>query len=180
MKKVEYPHKRKLLLAATLSVAGQVSAIAFMLRATPYSTFVFMTFGAGMIALGIAIFGYVVFKDVKARARSVTERRFGKGEFVFHEGDAGDRIYVVKSGEVEVVRERAEQGEILIARVGKGEYFGEMALLTDAPRSASVRAATDVTTLAIERDDFYALFSGIPAFQKSITAVMEERTRTKR
>jgi CRP-like cAMP-binding protein len=66
---------------------------------------------------------------------------------------------------------------VVLARLGKGAYFGEMTLLSQAqaPRNASVRAATEVTALAIERDDFHALFSSIPAFEKSIRDVLKER-----
>ena len=169
------PHARRLTLAGILSVTGQLTAIAFMLRTTPYTTFAFMTFGAAMIVAGMLLFAWVMFEDLTARARSLVESRFRGGEFVFRQGDAGDRIYVVKSGEVEVVRDDPEKGEVVLARLGKGAYFGEMALLSQAPRNASVRAATEVTALAIERDDFRALFSSIPAFEKSIRDVLKER-----
>lgn len=166
---------RLLTLAGILSVAGQLSAIAFMLRTTPYTTFIFMTFGAAMIVAGMALFGWVLFKDLSARARSLVESRFQAGEFIFRQGDAGDRIYVLKSGEVEVIRQDPEKGEVVLARLAKGTYFGEMALLSNAPRNASVRAATDGTALAIERADFHTLFSSVPAFEKSIRDVLKER-----
>jgi len=166
---------RRLMLAGGLSVAGQLTAIAFMLRTTPYTTFVFMTFGALMVVAGMLIFAWVLFDELSARAHSLAENRFQSGDFVFRQGDAGDRIYVVKSGEVEVVRDDPEKGEVVLARLGKGAYFGEMALLSKAPRNASVRAVTEVTALAIEREDFHALFSSIPAFEHSIRDVLKQR-----
>jgi CRP/FNR family cyclic AMP-dependent transcriptional regulator len=171
---------RRLTLAGVLSVVGQATAIAFMLRTTPYTTFAFMTFGSLMIVAGMLLFAWVLFDDLIARAHSVAERSFRSGEFVFRQGDAGDRIYVVKSGEVEVVRDDPEKGEVVLARLGKGAYFGEMALLSEAPRNASVRAATDLTALAIERDDFHSLFSSIPAFEHSIREVLKQRARPDR
>ena len=173
-------YARRLMLAGMLSVVGQVTAIAFMLRTTPYTTFAFMTLGAAMILAGMALLAHVLYEDLMARAQSVTERSFRSGEVVFRQGDVGDRIYVVKSGDVEVVREDPEKGEVLLARLGKGAYFGEMALLTDAPRNASVRAVGDVTTLAIARDDFHSLFSSIPAFEHSIRQVLKERAQPDR
>lgn len=175
MKTPSYPYTRMLILAASLSLVGQVTAIAFMLWTNPYTTFVFMTFGAGMILLGMSVFGFAMFKEIKARAESLMERTFQAGEYVFHQGDVGDRIYIVKSGEVEVVREDPEKGEAIVARLGEGEFFGEMALLSDAPRNASIRAAKNVTTLSIARQDFYSLYSSIPAFQESILAAMARR-----
>ncbi|MBI4027280.1 MAG: cyclic nucleotide-binding domain-containing protein [Verrucomicrobia bacterium] len=177
MKNREYPYAKHLTLAGALSVAGQMTAIVFMLRANPHTTFAFMTFGSGMILTGIVIFGYVMFRDIKARTQSVIEQRFQAGEFVFRQGDSGNRIYIVNSGEVEVLRNDPGKGEVLLARLGKGAYFGEMALLTDAPRNASVRAATDATALTISCDDFHSLFSSIPAFQQSIMTVMNQRAQ---
>ena len=131
-----------------------------------------------MILGGMALFAYVMFRDVRSRMRSIAERKYKKGEFVFRQGEIGDRVYVVESGEVEVVREDSDRGDAVVARLGKGEYFGEMALLSDAPRNASVRAVTDeVVTLAIERRDFQSLFSGVPAFKQSVDATMKARGR---
>lgn len=171
---------RRLTLAAVLSVAGQATAIAFMLRTTPYTTFAFMTLGVALIVAGMLLFAWVMLDDLMTRAQSVAERSFKCGELVFRQGDAGDRIYVVKSGEAEVVRDDPDKGEVVIARLGQGAYFGEMALLSDAPRNASVRAVTDLTTLAIERDDFQSLFSSIPAFERSIREVLNQRMRPDR
>ncbi|MBI4860278.1 MAG: cyclic nucleotide-binding domain-containing protein, partial [Candidatus Riflebacteria bacterium] len=76
---------------------------------------------------------------------------------------------------VELVREEPGQGERLIARLGPEEYFGEMALLTDAPRSATVRCVSDVTALFIARQNFLFLYSSIPAMRESIDSVMRKR-----
>lgn len=176
MKMPSFPSARLLILAAILSIIGQISAIVFMLAPNPFSTFAFMTIGAAMILLGMAIFAFVTFRDIRERTESVTEKRFGPGEYVFRQGDVGDRIYVVKTGEVEVIREDPEEGGQLLARLGSGEYFGEMALLSEAPRNASVVAVTEVTTLAISHRDFQSLFSGIPALRQSVDAVMKKRT----
>jgi len=166
---------RLLVVAAVLSIVGQITAIAFMLAPNPFTTFFFMTAGAGMILIGMAIFAIVMFKDIKARTESVTEKRFRAGEYVFHQGEPGDRVYVVKSGELEVIREDPEAGRTVLARLASGEYFGEMALLSQAPRNASVVAVTDVTTLTISHHGFEALFSGIPALRQSIDAVVKKR-----
>ena len=179
MKGYVSPYAGHLMLAALLSIAGQVSAITFMIRPNPYTTFAFMTAGSGMILLGMVVFAYVMFKEIRARTRSITERRFRKGEFVFHQGDVGNRVYIVQSGEVEVIREDPDGSKAAVEHLGKGDYFGEKALLTDAPRRSTVRAVTDITTLAIERRDFHSLFSGIPAFKHSIEVARKKREATK-
>ena len=87
-----YPYTKHLILAGLLSLAGQATAIAFMVRPTPYTTLVFMSVGAGMIMLGIAVFGYVMFKDIRSRMESITERNFQQGDLVFRQGDAADEF----------------------------------------------------------------------------------------
>jgi putative ABC transport system ATP-binding protein len=68
----------------------------------------------------------------------------GPGEVLFRQGQMGDLIYVVGEGELEIVRERADDhGEEAVATVGAGDYFGEIGPLFGLPRSASVRASTD-------------------------------------
>jgi len=67
----------------------------------------------------------------------------GPGEVLFQQGQMGDLIYVVGEGELEIVRERADHGEEVVATVHAGDYFGEIGPLFGLPRSASVRASTD-------------------------------------
>lgn len=178
MKGYASPYAGHLMLAVLLSIAGQVSAITFMIRPNPYTTFAFMTAGSGMILLGMVVFAYAMFREIRARTRSIRERRFRKGEVVFHQGDVGDRVYIVQHGEVEVIRENPDGSKAAVEHLGKGDYFGEKALLTDAPRRSTVRALTDITTLAIERRDFHSLFSGIPAFKHSIEVARKKREAT--
>ena len=79
------------------------------------------------------------------------------GSVVVKQGDAADRFYVIVGGEAEVVSEYAEREEIVLARLGPGEYFGEIGLLQNRPRTATVRAATALELLALEREPFLAL-----------------------
>ncbi len=87
---------------------------------------------------------------LESLARSLSEITLQAGTVIVREGETGDRYYVVSSGEVEVA------GRTL----GPGTGFGEIALLRDVPRTATVTAATDVTLLALERDEFVAAVTG--------------------
>lgn len=95
-----------------------------------------------------------------------------KGEVLFETGEAGDSMFVVVSGEVEVVR-----GGSVIARLGEGECVGEMAALDWEPRSATVRASADTHLVKLERNDLMDLLTDYPELVRSLSRVLVERIR---
>jgi MFS family permease len=92
------------------------------------------------------------------------------GETIVRQGDAGDRFYIVAAGEVEVAIDGTAQGTL-----GTGEHFGEIALLRDVPRTATVTARTDVELFALEREDFLAAVTGHSASAAAAEAVVGTR-----
>jgi NADH dehydrogenase len=104
--------------------------------------------------------------------RAVTMRRqyLEPGEVVFREGDRGDWFYIVLNGEVEV-----RQGDQVLRRLGPGEVFGEIALVSDRPRSASVHTLTAVTLLAVDRDAFQTLFGTLAPLRGFVEQLIQAR-----
>jgi ABC-type multidrug transport system fused ATPase/permease subunit len=92
-------------------------------------------------------------------------------QYVFRQGDPGDRAYVVLHGEVEVVLEQP-QGETVLATLGNTQIFGEMALLASQPRSTSIRCKTDTRLLAIRQDVFVKLVQEDANIALAITRVL--------
>jgi Cyclic nucleotide-binding domain len=86
--------------------------------------------------------------------RHIRTLRFPAGETVVREGDSADRFYIIKEGEVAVTRRDRAGREAALATLGPGQFFGEMGLLEDAPRTASVHAKTDLEVLALDREAF--------------------------
>lgn len=98
--------------------------------------------------------------DLERIAALVSPREIQAGEFLFREGDPGDRFYIVFDGAVEVLKERPLGDHERLAVKRGGEAFGEMSLLNDSARSASVRAVEDTKLLAVARSEFGELLGG--------------------
>lgn len=99
-------------------------------------------------------------------------RTYKPGDVIFRKGDAPDAMYVVLDGIVAIGDE-----EDPIDRVGAGSIFGEMALVDDAPRSATARAETESKVVAISNDRFHALVEETPAFALQVMKIMAARLR---
>ena len=83
------------------------------------------------------------------------EMKFRAGQVIIREGEMGDLFYVITEGHAEVLIRDADGAELILHEVGPGDFFGELSMLTNEPRSARIRAVDAVTTLALERDDFF-------------------------
>ncbi|WP_056793387.1 MULTISPECIES: MFS transporter [unclassified Nocardioides] len=107
---------------------------------------------------------------VESLARSLEPTRFAAGDRILTEGESADRFYVIASGAVDVTRE----GERLRTE-RTGDYFGEIALLRDVPRTASVTAATDVLLLGLARADFLQAVAGVRESARAAEDVVARR-----
>jgi len=101
---------------------------------------------------------------------------FAAGDIILLEGEATNDLLIVRSGKVEVYVSRAEQ-KIRITELGPGSYFGEMSVFDDYPRSANVRAVTDVVTYRIDRNSFRAFLKTNPAALFQMCTVFSHRLR---
>ncbi len=112
----------------------------------------------------VPLFAHLTAPQVAALCRRLRPVRVAAGEAVLRQGEAGDRFYLVRDGELEVRREQGAGGEDeVVARLSRGDTFGEVALLLDVPRTATVRATRDSDLLGLERADFHALLAGVQA-----------------
>jgi NADH dehydrogenase len=105
---------------------------------------------------------------------------FEAGQTVFSEGELGDRVYILISGRAQVVRRRpanvaGDAAEQLLATLGPGECFGEMALLESAPRNATIRCVEPMTVLSIPKREFGLLAANVPGLRASFEQVTARR-----
>jgi CRP/FNR family transcriptional regulator, cyclic AMP receptor protein len=104
--------------------------------------------------------------------REVPTRYFAKGETIFREGEQGDEFFVVVRGQVEI-----KSGNRWFETVGQNGIFGEMALIDDSPRSATVVALTDVTVAPIQEQQFLFMVKHTPFFALRVMRVLANRLR---
>ena len=102
----------------------------------------------------------------------VPTRYFAKGNTIFREGDRGDEFFVVVRGQVEI-----RSGDRSFETLGRNGIFGEMALIDDSPRSATVVALTDVTVAPVKEKQFLFLVKHTPFFALSVMRVLAYRLR---
>ena len=106
----------------------------------------------------------------------LTQAKYTKGDIIFQEGDTPDAVYYIEKGGVEIYRE--QYGErITIARKGEGEVFGEMALVDNKPRSASVMAHSDTTCLILTEKQFQQHMATLDPFILAIVRSMSQTIR---
>jgi NADH dehydrogenase len=104
----------------------------------------------------------------------IRNQHFEPGDIIFQQGDLGDSVYVIEEGECEALREEKGERELLTT-LSRGEYFGEMALLSDRTRNATIRARTAMDVLIIPKGDFNKLRRSVPAFGDVFSELAKRR-----
>jgi len=124
---------------------------------------------------GIPVFAPLDTASLKLLAFSSTYLSFEQGEALCHQGDPGDSVFVVHEGEVDVSLTLPDSGRIQLARLGRNDIFGEMAVLCNLPRTADVHARGPLKVLKIEGDVFLQLVSGNPDAALGMMRMLAER-----
>jgi CRP/FNR family cyclic AMP-dependent transcriptional regulator len=127
----------------------------------------------------IPLFQGLADDDREALAARLTEKTFKAGDIVFSQGDRGSSMYVVQSGAVQIYLPSAtkETPPVVLKDLRTGEYFGELALFDDKPRSASVRALVDTTLMELTREDLGEHLGRSTRAAMTILSEMAERLR---
>src|SRR6478736_3915434 len=107
-------------------------------------------------------------------AAGTRTRRFRRGEIIFHAGDPGNALYIIVSGDVKISLPSEEGDEAILATIGPGDVFGELALLDGAPRSATATALLATEAVILPRDQFRELVATEPAVRDILLASLAE------
>ncbi len=116
-------------------------------------------------------------EDLDHLASSLVERRLAGGEMIFDQGDAGSEMYIVASGHVNIHLPGENSRRVSLKDISVGEYFGELALFDDKPRSASALATTDAVLLELSREVLSSYLERRPRAAMTILRTMAERLR---
>jgi MFS family permease len=122
------------------------------------------------VLASVPIFAPLPGGSLEHLAARLVPLRVDPGTVIVREGDAGDRFYIVAEGELEVSQYGRE-----ISELDAGGYFGEIALLRDVPRTATVTAKTNAVLYALDRDDFLSAVTGHPQSAEAAETVMSAR-----
>ena len=117
---------------------------------------------------------------LRAVAQAAEVVRFGAGEVIVRQGEPGDAVYALSEGTAEVWLEEDAQRPVLLRTMGPGQLFGETAVLYHGPRSATIKAKTDVTTLRLAGPVFLGLLHASPELAVRIAVILAQRLASDR
>lgn len=129
------------------------------------------------ILTGIPLFEGLGRRDLRRIARSARQAKYDTDEVIIHAGEIDDRLYVVLSGEVKVVKDYMGTKEMALGFVGRGQFFGEMALLDNYVRSATVVANLATECMELGHLDFMELLQSHPKLAVHILPILARRIR---
>jgi len=125
----------------------------------------------------VTFFGSLSDDDLRDIAEFVRKRTHPAGHIIFRENKQGDTFHIIHKGRVEITKRFEDGEEMVLAVCGDGDFFGEMALLEDGPRSATVRTLKPTTTLEISRQGFVSLLQKAPLLAYELTRELSARLR---
>jgi CRP/FNR family cyclic AMP-dependent transcriptional regulator len=115
--------------------------------------------------------------DLRELSKTLVERSFPAGKSIMVQGDKGSEMYIVAAGHVNIFLPGESSRRVSLKDIARGEYFGELALFDDKPRSASALATTDAVLLALSRETLSSYLAVRPRAAMNILQTMAERLR---
>lgn len=125
----------------------------------------------------VPLFSQLAPVELQRVVEVVRERAYPKNSVILFEDDPGDALYVVAEGQVKVVLIGEDGREVILSVLGTGEFFGEMALIDDEPRSAHVIAMEDSSLLVLRREEFQGILRQSPGIAVALLRELSRRLR---
>ncbi len=115
--------------------------------------------------------------DLIKVAERLSAKKYRKNNLIIFEEDEGQTLYIIRSGRVKISRINAAGEEVILAILGGADFFGELAIIDEGPRSATVTSLEEVELLSIRREDFFDLIHNFPSIAISLLRLMASRLR---
>ncbi len=129
----------------------------------------------------VRLFKDIAEPELKVLGQSLQERPLRRGQIICREGDPGEEMFVVRTGSILISKAVTGNVEQVLARIGPGDFFGEMSLFDRSPRSATVQTDSDATLLALDREGLRRMTELNPkaaaAFFHALVLIFIERLR---
>jgi len=169
--------RRLTIVALVLAGAALVLCLLFVLQTSGGTVFVFSMAAPPLVALAVVLVGAAILLEYRRTHRLFLIQRHPTDKVTFRQGERGDCAYFIRTGRVEVVDDGT--GTIL-ATLGPGEYFGEMALLGDTPRNATVRTVSAVELAVLGKENFLHMLYLLPPTESALLETVRERAMAAR
>ena len=118
----------------------------------------------------IPFFAQLSDEDLEAISQKVQMQYFGPEQVIFEQGDYGEEMYIIKRGKVQVLRDFS-----ILAVLSNNAFFGEMALVSEEPRNATIKAVSEVEALVLKKDDFRELLETKPSIASVVSYEVVKR-----
>lgn len=125
----------------------------------------------------VPLFGGLSSEELQLVASAAVRRRQSRGSVIFFEREPGDALYIIEEGQVRIYRVAEDGREKTLALLSEGDFFGEMALIDDEPRSAIAEATEPTVLLAIHKRDVHNLIHANPSIALSMIKGLSRRLR---
>ena len=162
-----------------LTLVALLIGLQFVYRTTGGTLFLFSAVAPILVFTAIGMFTWTVFFEFRQAHKLFSVESYPEGATIFQQGDSGDCAYFIRKGTVEVVDEETNS---TVRTLAAGEYFGEIALVTNQPRTATIRTVSLVEVAVLGKENFLNMMRLLPTTEEEIlhtiqARVMEDDTR---
>jgi CRP-like cAMP-binding protein len=168
--------RKLLILAQILALIALIFGLQFLHNTTGGTLFLFATIAPLLIGLAVLILIVALTVSFRKSHSLFRMENYDPGQVVFREGEPGECAYFIRSGEMEVLHGEGASAQV-VAKLSSGQYFGEMALIRNAPRNATVRALSRSTVAVLGKENFVTMMSLMPSTQVDVMKTVNERAQ---
>ena len=164
--------RRLTITSLALTLVALLLGLQFVYRTTGGTLFLFSAVAPIFVISAIVIFLWTVIFEFRQAHKLFTIELFPEGTTIFRQGDPGDCVYFIRKGEVAVFDEETNSP---VRTLAAGEYFGEIALVTNQPRTATIRTVSPVEVAVLGKENFLNMMRLLPTTEEEILHTVQTR-----